>query len=242
MLYVFEPMRPLTVSDVPGLLRQLEKLDAPMMFRGQAKHWPLLPSIARLRRQIAGYSNWRVFQEDLVERFAKYASPLIQPQPRDSEEWLVHAQHHGVPTRLLDWTTNPLKALFWAVEAQRQQRADGTVWAFAPRYWRDDVLRPTVLADDELTPYFPKQVNPRTIAQEGCFVAFPLPENKKRIQPMVSGGDYAKSISELVKLNVPASAKRGLRIELRVLGITHRSLFPDLDGVAQSINSELREA
>ena len=234
-------MRRLTATDVSGFLKQLEKLGDPMMFRGQGRDWRLLPSIARLRRQLAGYENWQVLQEDLVRRFAKYARPLIQPTPEDFEEWLVHAQHHGLPTRLLDWTTNPLKALFWAVEDRRHQTPDGVVWAFTPTYWREDVLRPTPLADDALTPYFPKQINPRAIAQEACFVAFPLPPNKKPLQPMSNLEAYRKSIHALVKLQIPAASKRNLRIELRVLGVTHRSLFPDLGGIAATINSELRE-
>jgi hypothetical protein len=229
--------------DVAGFLKQLASLDDPMMFRGQAREWPLLPSIARLPPQLAGYETWGVFENDLIERFAKHAKPLLLAQPSDLEEWLVHAQHHGVPTRLLDWTTNPLKALFWAVEDPRNERRDGVVWAFSPKHWREDVLAPTPLLDDDrLTPYFPKQINTRVIAQEGCFVAFPLPEGRRRLQPMNDVRAYRKDVRALAKLRVPAASKATLRIELRVLGITHRSLYPDLGGIAESIKAEMREA
>lgn len=160
-------MREYIAADVTAFLKWINGLEGAMMFRGQASRWPLLPSIARLprvREQLKGYSNWQVFQLDLIERFAKYASPLLQSQPRDIEEWLVHAQHHGVPTRLLDWTTNPLKALFWAVEDPSKDRANGMVWAFSPKHWRDDSLNPTPLDDRRLTPYFPKHLNARLIA------------------------------------------------------------------------------
>jgi FRG domain len=231
-----------TIRTVPAYLKAITRLSDPMMFRGQAMYWPLLPSIGRLKRQVAHYENWQVFQQDLVERFAKYARPLLDPLPVGIEEWLLHAQHHGVPTRLLDWTTNPLKALFWAVEGQEQIRRDGIVWAFSPRYWRDDALDPTPLSDKNLTPFYPKHLNQRVVAQESCFVSFPLPESKKALQSMDSGAAYHKAMDYLDKIVIPASAKRNLLRELRVLGVTHRSLFPDLHGIALHIEAELREA
>ena len=213
------------------------------MFRGQCSAKPLLPSIARLpniKRVLANYDNWQVLQLDIIERFAKYARPFIDPMPADVEEWLVYAQHYGAPTRLLDWSTNPLKALFWTVENADVQ-TDGIVWALSPRYWRDDALAATPLDNDSLTPYFPKHLNPRLIAQEGCFVAFPLPENRKALQPMDDPGAYRDDIQWLESVRIPRRAKRQLRIELRVLGITHRFVYGDLAGIGATVRTELRE-
>lgn len=231
-----------TIRNIADFLEAFDKDVVPMMFRGQSKDWALIPSLGRLRKKIRdGYEDWKTLQRDMVERFAKYARPLLDSIPDNYEEWLAHAQHHGVPTRLLDWTTNPLKALFWAVEDRRYERVGGVVWAFDPAFWQDDGLTPRSIPDDELIPFLPPQVNSRVIAQDACFVAFPAPENKKLLSPMNKIGAYPKSIHSLEKIIIPATVKRIIRIELRALGITHRSLFPDLDGLAREINSELNE-
>jgi hypothetical protein len=213
-----------------------------MMFRGQGARKPLLPSIARiprLRRVLSGYDDWQGFQLDVVARFAKYARPFIQPAPVDYEEWLVHAQHYGAPTRLLDWSTNPLKALFWAVENAGEDSTNGVVWALEPSYWRDDPFAPTPLDNDGLTPYLPKHLNARLIAQESCFVAFPLPPNRKALQPLDEPHAYSKDVAELASVTIPRNAKRWLRIELHTLGITHRLVLGDLVGIGATVRAEL---
>jgi hypothetical protein len=232
------------IRDIPDYLRltsQFWDKHGEAFFRGQSTGWRLLPSIARWTPVVKGYKDWRVFQKDLVERFAKYAAPLLQSAPQSSAEWLVHAQHHGVPTRLLDWTTNPLKALFWAVEDSTQSELDAVVWAFAPRHWNDDPIGATELSDNELTPYYPKLLNARVFAQEACFVAFPLHKNQAPLVPMDGGSAYQKSINELVPITIPKSARPLLRRELRYLGVSHRTIYPDLVGIANAIKSDLRE-
>jgi hypothetical protein len=233
-----------TVRTVPAFLRALTKLDDfdPMMFRGQSQDWPLLPSIGRRHRNLKHYSNWRVFELDLVERFAKYGRPLISPVPEGPGSWLLHAQHYGVPTRLLDWTTNPLKALFWAVEDSTHYNADGVVWAFSPKYYNDDPIEDTVISERGLTPFFPKHMNARIVAQEACFVAFPLPTTKSKLRPMPSYSGKRGVVDVMEKILIPARAKDDLLRELNILGVTHRTLYPDLYGLAKHIEVELRDA
>lgn len=230
------------IKDVASFLKIIgEDESGPMMFRGQARDWPLLPSIARYHSKLGAYENWSVFQETLLWEFAKFGAPHIGHATTDELDWLIHAQHHGLPTRLLDWSLNPLKALFFAVADRRHDQYEGVFTALTPNGWIEDFLTNTKLSDDALVAYMPRQVNPRLIAQESCFLAFPLPKDKNALHPLGSRLEHLSGIRQFTKYAISTRHKRTLRRELRLLGVTHRSLFPDLSGVAASIVSDLEE-
>ena len=108
------------------------------MFRGQLRNWPLIPTIARLHKFVDGFEDWQVFHKHVLERFKRYGRPHFIEKPLSEVEWLVHAQHHGLPTRLLDWTTNPLKALFFAIDDPQNDGFDGVVWMIEPNFWWEE--------------------------------------------------------------------------------------------------------
>jgi AraC-like DNA-binding protein len=78
-----------------------------LLCRGQQKDEPLLPKLARLNLN-GEIDN---VEKLILEEFKKGILPLSEFKPEDEWDLLALAQHHGLPTRLLDWTFSALTAL-----------------------------------------------------------------------------------------------------------------------------------
>lgn len=61
----------------------------------------------------------------MLDAFKRRARPYIDQIPQNDFEWMFVAQHHGLPTRLLDWSTSPLVALYFAVANAPTCTGDG---------------------------------------------------------------------------------------------------------------------
>src|SRR5437588_4205459 len=166
-----------TVVELLALLDKLELAGDAVAFRGQALQRPLVPDIGRppFLQQGKGYDHWIDFEEDLLNKFQKLSHPFIADRARSEWEWLYIARHHGLPTRLLDWSTNPLKGLFFAVQEFRHDDKDSVLWALEASSWMETMEREKRSNLKDMLLVYPPHINERIVAQDGCFTVFPLP-------------------------------------------------------------------
>jgi hypothetical protein len=204
-----------------------DDLKVPSLFRGHADlTWELQPAIDRL-----DFSNHRLSREAherlVFTEFKRLALPHLRIRPTSEWEFLALARHHGAPTRLLDWTENPLAALFFAVESAAT--IDSAVWCYQYLEMNealDPEREPDPLSMQRLVLFRPPHVHPRIWTQAGMFTVHPR-KFKKLEKPW--------GLFPLTLVRIPAAARPRLRLDLQRLGVHRASLFPDLDGVGQHV-------
>ena len=103
--------------------------------------------------------SWSKLEHHILARFQRQAEPFLTSRPTTTIDWLVLGQHHGLPTRLLDWTENPLVALYFALA--QDVDADAAVWMMEPRYVVSTEL--DIDALESIQVYFPRALDSRIV-------------------------------------------------------------------------------
>lgn len=243
-------MRHLTVNinSVADLLNELPKqlntFIGPIWFRGQGVFdWNLEPRLLRMTDGLP--------ETHYLNRFKQNATFILPPHQKTEFEWMFLMQHYGIPTRLLDWSESPLVALYFAVENPLLIDQDSALWVLLPtelnklsRYEPVYEFEIPSFEDDHLRNYQPSVISAE-LKTRLLPVAAIAPRNSSRMQSQqgvftithranykideIAGFDF------IWKYRIPASAKKPLLEELRLLGINKFQLFPELESLSHNL-------
>lgn len=239
------------------------------VFRGVPADWQLKTSLERARQEFGvGWAKLPDLEVKLIHEFVRrYRLYVREPVPKkdDTLEWLSLMRHHGAPTRLLDFTFSFMIAVYFAIEDAREDwpKADRVVWAVNKtwlteaadrvakrlgkrlyslfrRYkrFRDGNAFREVFLNNRpalISPVGPYRMNQRLTVQQGLFLC---PGNVSRpFQDNLHALDGWKD--NVHPIRIAGSCRGELLEKLDRTAINRATLFPGLDGFAQSLRTRI---
>lgn len=215
-----------------SIISRLTELDTSfVLFRGQSESKPLLPSIARKDHEKNTVKLERNSLEELRRRTASKNLVYL----KDDWDLLVFAQHYRLKTRLLDWTSNPIAAIWFA--CNNDKKSDAYVYVFfAGKSFILDKKKdpdPFTIAGTKILK--PPQNNERIIAQSGWFTAHPFSNSANKFVPLETNNRYRELVYEI---KIPVGLKPTIVKKCNLFGINNQAMFPDMEGICRQINWE----
>jgi hypothetical protein len=191
-----------------------------VIYRGlKSVDYDLIPRLGR--EKLKGTQPLKA-EQTILRLFREQAYQYVSDHNLKDWDWLALAQHHGLPTRLMDWTRNPLVAAYFAVE--KEHDGDSVIWVYSERHFINTDSWPDPFKRGEAGRFIPNHVTRRITAQMGVFTFHPdweLPFESPELSKMI--------------IRNKDNFRKQLKRTLYTYGIHRASLFPDIDGLAAHI-------
>ncbi len=205
--------------------------DEIILYRGQSTNKPLLPSIARDNPK----KNTTEIEKEMLDELIRRTHLKLTKTPNSPWEWLVYAQHYGMKTRLLDWTSNPLTALWFACSNEFKMDEDSYVYIFVAdsTFLIDTKGKENPFDIGKTRILKPALNNERIIAQSGWFTAHKYSHSSGIFVKLETNSDLK---NKLHQVKIAAKFKKEILKSLSIFGINSQVLFPDITGVCYHLN------
>lgn len=190
----------------------------------------LIPSVGR--NEIYNKDN----EIETFQQFKRRAHSTVASNPSNDWEWLAIAQHHGLPTRLLDWTTSPLIALFFATQPKvRDSKLEeccdngGAIYVLHFCNYINTMVDTNPFEYKKVGVYQPPHIATRISGQAGLFTIQPEPNKELAYEK------DERLPNDIIKIKFTKESAQKIQGQLFRIGVRHDMLFPDLDGFAYGI-------
>lgn len=194
------------------------------VFRGVSNaDYQLMPKFGRIAVP-QPTPKMKIDERRLFFAFVREATPYFSSELASEWELLAIAQHHGLPTRLLDWTENPLVAAYFA--CLEHEDSDAAIYMLqTDRILTEELAKESPFTVPHILKYRPRHITKRITAQRGLFTIHPKPTEPLSL---VATGE-----NRVHRVIIESQFKSKLKWNLDHFGVNHSSLFPGLDGLAK---------